>query len=66
MSPEQYTRLVTSHFKFRWFLISRLPMAWLAGLRVQRFEDEVSEVHVKLKYLTKNPFRSIYLSLIHI
>lgn len=40
--------------------MSRLPMAWLAGLRVRHFDADRSEVHIKYKYLTKNPFRSIY------
>lgn len=60
MTPEQYTGLVTNHWKFRLFMITRLPMAWLAGLRVKRFDTEVSEVQIRYKYLTKNPFRSIY------
>ena len=60
MTPEDYTSQVTTHWKFRLFLMSRLPMAWLAGLRVKRFDPEVSEVHMRYKYLTKNPFRSIY------
>ena len=60
MTAEDYTSQVTTHWKFRIFLITRLPFAWLAGLRVKRFEDETSEVHIRYKYLTKNPFRSIY------
>lgn len=49
-----------THSKFRWFLIMRLPMAWVAGLRVKRFDDEFSEVSIPYKYWTKNPFKSIY------
>ena len=47
-------------FKFRLFLFSRLPAAWLAGVRVR----EISEIHCRVtvpyKWLSQNPFRSTY------
>ncbi len=60
MTPEAFTKLVQNHSKFRFFLISRLPMAWIAGLRVKHFDENRCEVTIPYKYLTKNPFRSIY------
>ena len=40
--------------------MSRLPMAWLAGVRVKSINAAVCETTVPFKYLTKNPFRSTY------
>lgn len=35
-------------------------MAWLAGLKIEKLEDELSCVSVPYKWLTTNPFKSIY------
>ncbi|MBD2770464.1 DUF4442 domain-containing protein [Hymenobacter sp. BT664] len=41
-------------------MLQKLPMAWLAGLRLTQFTPEAATVTVRFKYLTQNPFRSIY------
>ncbi|WP_232066424.1 PaaI family thioesterase [Hymenobacter sp. BT18] len=46
--------------KLRLFMLRSLPMAYLAGLRVTSLTAEEATVTVPFKYLTKNPFRSIY------
>lgn len=46
--------------KFRLFLITRLPMAYLAGLKVEEVDEQHSVISINYKYLTQNPFRSIY------
>jgi acyl-coenzyme A thioesterase PaaI-like protein len=46
--------------KQRLFLLTKLPMAGLAGVRVQQLTATEATVTVPFKYLTKNPFRSIY------
>lgn len=53
-------RLVSNSFKFRLFLLWKLPLAWFARLRVDQFDAEASVVSVPYGYLTKNPFRSMY------
>lgn len=60
MTPERFTELAQNHFKFRFFLISRLPMAWIAGLRVKHLDENLCDVTIPYKYWTKNPFRSMY------
>ena len=57
---EAFRSMVTSPVKFRLFLLSRLPMAYLAGLRISSLTDERATVTIPYKYFTKNPFRSIY------
>ncbi|WP_375415772.1 PaaI family thioesterase [uncultured Hymenobacter sp.] len=44
----------------RLFLLRQLPMAWLAGLRLTRLTPEAATVTIRYKFLTQNPFRSIY------
>src|SRR6478609_5583845 len=46
--------------KFKLFLLSRLPIAYLAGLKLEESTDEKASISIKYKFLTQNPFRSIY------
>ena len=47
-------------FFFKLFLLLKLPMAFLAGLKLKELTEEHSVVLMKYKYLNKNPFGSIY------
>lgn len=49
-----------SSLKFKLFLISKLPMAWIAGLKNLELTPERAVVGVKYGYWTKNPFKSMY------
>lgn len=51
---------IQNPLKLRLFMLRSLPMAYLAGLRVRDLSPEHATVTVPFKYLTKNPFRSIY------
>jgi acyl-coenzyme A thioesterase PaaI-like protein len=57
---ESFRQQVLNPTKLRLFLMQQLPMAWLAGLRLRELTDEKATVTVRFKFLTKNPFRSIY------
>ena len=46
--------------KFRMFLLSQLPNAFFAGLRIKELDETVCRVTVPYKWFTKNPFRSTY------
>lgn len=58
--PEAFRKLVASPAKLRLFMLTKLPMAYMADLRVTGCSDERAIVSVPYKYLTKNPFDSIY------
>ncbi|OGX91534.1 PaaI family thioesterase [Hymenobacter coccineus] len=55
-----FRRQVLSPAKLRLFMLRKLPMAWLAGLRLRALTAEAATVTVRYKYLTQNPFCSIY------
>lgn len=59
-TADQFRQLAASPSKLRFFMLSRLPMAYLAGLRVGSISEERAEVTIPYKYLNKNPFNSIY------
>src|SRR5215469_2681930 len=55
-----FIKLLKHPVKFRMFLLSRLPNAFFAGLRIKNVDENFCEVSVPYKWFTKNPFRSIY------
>ena len=57
---EQFLSLASSPRKLRLFMLARLPMAFLAGLRVSSLSEKRAVVTIRYKYLNKNPFNSIY------
>ena len=57
---QAFRRQVLSPHKIRLFMLRKLPLAWLAGLRLVALTPEAATVTVRYKYLTQNPFRSIY------
>jgi acyl-coenzyme A thioesterase PaaI-like protein len=59
-AADQFRQLAASPSKLRLFMLSRLPMAYMAGLRVSAISEERAAVTIPYKYLNKNPFNSIY------
>jgi hypothetical protein len=57
---EQFRRLASSPNKLRLFMLAKLPMAYLAGLRVSTISEARAAVTIPYKYINKNPFNSIY------
>jgi len=41
-------------------MLTKLPLGFLTGLKVEAISEETAVVSIRYKYLTKNPFRSIY------
>ena len=46
--------------KFRMFLLSKLPSAFLCGVRVRDIDEKHAVVTVPYKWLSQNPFKSTY------
>lgn len=57
---DAFIKLVRNRWKFGLFLFTKLPAAWLAGVRVKHLEPGKAEVSVPYKWLSQNPFRSTY------
>ncbi len=47
-------------WKFKLYLLGQLPMGFIAGMRVRELNPEKCTTSVPFKWLTKNPFRSMY------
>lgn len=61
LSPrqEKLVRQITG-WQFKLYMLSQLPMGLLAGLRVDSLKPSECITSVPFKYLTKNPFKSMY------
>lgn len=59
-NPSALIRSLKHPLKFRMFLLSNLPNAFFAGLRIKDLDETVCRVTVPYKWFTKNPFRSTY------
>jgi hypothetical protein len=57
---KSFQQKMLNPFFFKLFLLLKLPMAFLAGLKLKELTDEHAVVLMKYKYLNKNPFGSIY------
>ncbi len=60
MSTNKFQKLVNNPFLFRLYLLKKLPLGFIAGLRVKELSDEKAIVTIKYGWLTQNPFRSMY------
>ena len=52
--------LASSPFKFRMYLLYKLPAAFFSGIRIRKIAKEKCVTSVPYKWLTQNPFRSTY------
>jgi len=57
-------KMASSPLKMKLFLLTQLPMAFLAGLRIVEFDKSRTRVSVPFKFLNKNPFRSVYFAVL--
>ncbi|HVD97026.1 MAG TPA: DUF4442 domain-containing protein [Cytophagaceae bacterium] len=46
--------------KLKLFMLRKLPMGLLAGLKIEELDEQKAVVSIRYKYLTQNPFHSIY------
>jgi hypothetical protein len=45
-------------------MLTKLPSAWFAGLKIEKLSPEEAVVSVRYKWFNKNPFRSIYVAVL--
>jgi len=55
-----FLQLINNKFKFKLFLLGKLPSAFFCGVRVQSADENKCVVTVPFKWLTQNPFKSTY------
>ncbi len=56
----EFSRLISNPIKFRFFLFTKLPAAFFAGLRIHHFDATACVVRIRYSWFSMNPFKSIY------
>ncbi len=46
------------------FLMTRIPLAWIAGLRVSELSNERCELRLRHRWINQNPFGSVYFAVL--
>lgn len=64
MNSASFIKTVKHPVRFRLFLLAKLPMALLAGVRVREMTEQHCMVSVPYKWLNRNPFRSAYFAVL--
>lgn len=59
-----FQQLITNPFKYKLFMLTKLPMGFLSGLKIVELNDQNASVAVRFKWLNQNPFRSIYFAVL--
>lgn len=57
---QTFARRVRHSWKFRFFLLVKLPSAFFSGVQVKKIDENQCEVSVPFKWFSQNPFRSTY------
>jgi Domain of unknown function (DUF4442) len=62
LNPKQqhFRKQVLSKWLFKLFMFQKMPIALLAGLRVRALDTQQAVVSVPFKWLSQNPFKSVY------
>jgi hypothetical protein len=55
-----FLSLVKQSWRFRLFMLSKLPAAYFSGVRVRSISADQATVTVPYKWFSQNPFRSTY------
>jgi hypothetical protein len=66
MNPafREYKRAIENPLKFKWFLLTKVPAALIAGLKLREFSENKAVCSVKYRWLNTNPFRSMYFAVL--
>ena len=59
-----FKRQITNPVKYRLFMLSKLPMGFISGLKVVELNESKAAVAVRFKWMNQNPFRSIYFAVL--
>ena len=59
-----FRALIMHPIKFWLYMLVKLPMGFLAGLKLRELDPDKAVVQVKYKWLTQNPFGSMYFAVL--
>lgn len=49
-----------NRWSFNAFILAKVPIAWIAGVKLRHLDDKACQMEVKYGWLNQNPFNSIF------
>lgn len=62
LAQQQFCKKMQSPWLLRFFLLLKMPIGWLTGMRVVELDQVHASTTVSYQWINRNPFRSIYFS----
>lgn len=59
-AEKKFVKRITNPFMFRLYLLYKLPLAFVSGMKITELSKEHAVATINYKWLTQNPFRSTY------
>lgn len=53
-------KLAVNSFVFKTYLLFKLPMGFLSGMKIRKLNEKKCEVTIPYKWINKNPFKSTF------
>jgi acyl-coenzyme A thioesterase PaaI-like protein len=60
MRKNKIINLVESSWKMKLYMLTNLPMGFIAGLKITEITTENAQISVPYNFINKNPFKSMY------
>jgi len=66
MNPQfhLFKKQITNPIKYRSFMLSKLPMAFVSGLKIVELSPQNAIISVRFKWINQNPIKSIYFAVL--
>lgn len=59
-----FKKKLANAFAFRLFLLTKVPAAFFAGIKLEKLETAAAAISVSYKWFNKNPFHSVYFAVL--
>lgn len=59
-----FKKVVSNKLKFNLFLLTKLPLVFLCGIKVKEISFDKAQTTVKYKWINQNPFGSLYFAVL--
>jgi hypothetical protein len=59
-----FKKQITNPINYRLFMLSKLPMGFMSGIKIIRLTHQDAIVGVRFKWMNQNPFKSIYFAVL--
>ena len=64
ITDAEFFKMVNSSFLFNLYLLNKLPMGFIAGLKVKSCSADQCQITVPYRYMNQNPFKSTYFAVL--